>query len=143
MKWRWDTNSVDVFPITLGKNREKTKDWVNWRVPYVLPLNIQLSREGLKYHNWFNPAACVCLFQALTLITTSYVVVFLCSVRSERWFFVLLILVTITIWIFFIINIRCTFCTYSLPLTKTTCYHKLNDNINMYSTVARSMNASN
>ena len=44
---------------------------------------------------------------------------------------------------FLIINRRFKLCTYSRPLTKTTCYHNMNDNINMNSTIARSMNASN
>ena len=126
---------LTFFAIKLGKNRDKTKNihmYCCWRSSYQ-------GRGWTIITGLIPPHVCACS-KPWRGFPASYVVVFfLCSVRDDClfcWFW----------WNclpslfehFLIINRRCKFCTYSLPLTKTTCYHKINDNINMNSTIVNS-----
>jgi hypothetical protein len=98
VKWRWDTNSVDVFPITLGKNREKTKHfhmYCRWRSRYQ-------GRGWNTITDLIRPHVCACSKPDVDFqrhMSWSF-----CFVFSERSLFALLILVellTITVWTFF------------------------------------------
>ena len=66
---------------------------------YVLPFEIQLSRrQDWDPINRFNPATCLCLFQARNLISNAICrgLFFVCSVSyGERWLLALLILVVL------------------------------------------------